>query len=93
MRLVIQHGLLTGELSMRTGAADLLESALRLPETERAELAAKLLSSLDSTHDLDARSAWLVEIERRVQELDSGAVTPVPWSELRARIEKRLGGK
>ncbi|MFT4100024.1 MAG: addiction module protein [Burkholderiaceae bacterium] len=78
---------------MGTQAADLLESALKLSETERAELAAKLISSLDGKQDADARSAWLAEIERRVEELDSGAVTAIPWSELRAKLEKRLEGR
>ena len=77
---------------MSAETADLLETALKLPEKDRAELAAKLLSSLDGPSDSDARSSWLAEIERRVEELDSGTAKPIPWGELRSRLEKRVEG-
>jgi hypothetical protein len=43
----------------------LLEDALKLALSERAELAAELLASLDGAPDADAEAAWAAEIERR----------------------------
>ena len=60
----------------------LLEEALKLSPEARAALAASLLESLDE----DAEAAWAAEIARRLHELDSGAVTPIPWSEARRMI-------
>ncbi len=37
---------------------EILESALALPESERADLAASLIRSLDSDVDEDANTAW-----------------------------------
>nr|VFK56135.1 MAG: Putative addiction module component [Candidatus Kentron sp. TC] len=53
--------------------------ALHLPEQARAELAQKLLDSLDAYTEPDSVSVeWLLEAQRRARELDSGAVRPVP---------------
>lgn len=76
---------------MSTDAPKVLESALKLTDAERAELAAKLLASLDVEMDSDARAKWLEEIERRVIELDTDAAKTVSWAEVRARLESRLG--
>ena len=67
----------------------LLKEALKLTPEARAALAASLLESLDETVDEDAEEAWAAEIAKRINELDSGAVTPIPWSEARRRILER----
>ena len=67
----------------------LLEEALKLTPEARAALAASLLESLDEVVDEDAEQAWAAEIAKRISELDSGAVTPIPWSEARRRILER----
>jgi putative addiction module component (TIGR02574 family) len=67
----------------------LLEEALKLSPEARAALAASLLESLDEGVDEDAEAAWAEEIAKRIHELDSGAVTPIPWSEARRRILER----
>ena len=67
----------------------LLEEALKLSPAARAALAASLLESLDEEVDEGAETAWAEEIAKRIRELDSGAVTPVPWSEARRRILER----
>jgi len=64
----------------------LLEEALKLPAEARAALAGSLLDSLDETVDQDAEQAWEAEIARRIEDLDSGRVKAVPWSEARRRI-------
>jgi putative addiction module component (TIGR02574 family) len=64
----------------------LLAEALKLPPEERAALAGELLQSLDPEVDDDAEAAWSVEIRGRLERLDAGLATRVPWAEARRRI-------
>jgi putative addiction module component (TIGR02574 family) len=57
---------------MTCEAPELLEKALALPESERAELAGNLISSLDTTVDQDVDAAWQEEVVRRLHEVQSG---------------------
>jgi putative addiction module component (TIGR02574 family) len=68
---------------MTKEAAELLKQALALTPEERADLASTLIDSLDATVEEDAEAAWQEEIRRRVEDLRSGKVTPVPWEEVR----------
>lgn len=65
---------------------DMYEKAMSLNDEERAELVGLLLESLEIGDEQGVAAAWLKEIERRVAELDSGAVEPVSWSEVRSRV-------
>ena len=65
---------------------ELYERAMSLNDEERAELVGLLLESLEMAGDDGVEAAWLEEIERRVSELDSGAVKSVPWTEVRSRV-------
>jgi putative addiction module component (TIGR02574 family) len=71
---------------MNTSTKQLYDNALQLPDGERAELAAWLIESLDREVDDDVEAVWDAEIRRRIDELDSGAVTAVPWPEARRMI-------
>jgi putative addiction module component (TIGR02574 family) len=75
---------------MARDANALLDEALQLPSEARARLAAELLRSLDDEEEpLDQAeydAAWGAVIERRLREIESGAVKAVPWSEARRRI-------
>jgi len=59
---------------------------MTLNDEERAELVGMLLESLEIGDDGGVESAWLTEIERRVAELDSGAVESVSWTDVRSRV-------
>ena len=74
---------------MKQDPTDLLKEALKLPPEARAALAGCLLESLDQEVDEDAEAAWQVEIDRRLREIDSGKVKPIPWSEARRKITGR----
>ena len=74
---------------MTPDPAKLLQDALKLSPEERAALAASLLDSRDQDVDEGAEAAWAAEIAKRIRELDSGAVTPVPWTEARRMILDR----
>jgi putative addiction module component (TIGR02574 family) len=62
-------------------------------KSARAALAARLLESLDSEIDEDAEEAWDAEIARRLDEIDSGRVKMIPWSEARRQIMETSGGR
>ena len=74
---------------MKREAAEILKEALALPTEARAALAVSLLDSLDTDVDEDAESAWASEVNRRVAELDNGAVKTIPWAEVRRRLAAR----
>jgi putative addiction module component (TIGR02574 family) len=74
---------------MKRDAAEILKDALALPIEARAALAGSLLESLDTEVNEDAEAAWATEVNRRVAELDSGAVKTVPCAEVRRRLAAR----
>ena len=76
---------------LRMDSKRLFEDALRLPEEARAALAAELIATLDDESDPNAEALWSEEIRRRLEEVDSGAVRPIPWSEARRRIMSAAG--
>jgi len=77
---------------MNAQAQSLLQAALALPETDRAELAASLIHSLDPKMDEDAEAAWSAEIERRVESIDRGEVELVPWEEVMREMRESRDG-
>ena len=62
--------------------------ALKLTPGERAELAQRLLASLDE--DSEIEDAWAAEIERRIADVESGAVQVIPIAEALARVRAAL---
>lgn len=64
--------------------------ALHLSEEERAELAQKLLLSLDVPTAEEIEQDWLVEARRRARELDEGIVQPIPAEEVRKKARALL---
>ncbi|HTG33701.1 MAG TPA: addiction module protein [Thermoanaerobaculia bacterium] len=70
---------------MKSPVEEVVRKALALDEQDRAEVAARLLDSLESV-EADEEDAWAVEIERRATELESGAVQGVSWEEFQGRL-------
>jgi putative addiction module component (TIGR02574 family) len=68
---------------------DILNSAMRLSTTERAELAAALLASLDGEPEDAVEAAWAAEIQRRVERVRSGTAKGRSWPEIRERLDRR----
>lgn len=60
----------------------LRDEALRLTPTQRMDLAAALLESVEGEPDAGVLEAWLDEVRRRAQELESGEVAALPIEEL-----------
>lgn len=68
-------------------AASLLREALTLPESERLDLAAALIQSVDDgSTSQDVGAAWASEARRRLAEVQSGVVKPVLWEDAEKRI-------
>ena len=63
---------------------------LGLPETERAFLADRLLSSLGGNFLNDIDAAWVEEAERRYAEYKRGTRQSIPASEVFAEAERLL---
>ena len=69
---------------MKPEVDEVVRQALRLDEQDRAEVAARLLDSLEQE---DAEEdAWVAELERRAVELESGKVQGIAWEDLRERL-------
>jgi putative addiction module component (TIGR02574 family) len=67
---------------------ELYEKASELPVEERAELAGRLLESIEKNADDGVEEAWAAEIERRMADYRAGRVTTILWSEVRARLHR-----
>ena len=75
-------------LEVNMKASTLIEEAVSLPVEERAHLVDCLLQTLnppDATH----ADAWAAVARRRIDELRSGKVAPVPGEVVFARIQQR----
>ena len=66
----------------------LYEQASQLPEEDRAELAGRLLESIEDPADVGVEEAWAAEIERRLADYRAGRVKTIPWSEVRAHLHR-----
>ena len=74
---------------MNTHSQELLQTALALPEGERAEIAASLIRSLDTETDEDLDAVWASEIQRRVEAIDRGEVRLIPWDDVMRELYGR----
>lgn len=77
---------------MSRSAADVLEEALALPEDQRAQVAEKLVASLDGEVDPDAEAEWGAEIERRLTRINAGQSNSVSMAESLARLHRIARG-
>ncbi|HET6889768.1 MAG TPA: addiction module protein [Pyrinomonadaceae bacterium] len=60
-------------------------AALHLTPAERARLVQRLIATLDA--DPDVEEAWAAEVERRQDEIESGAVSLLSGPEALARLK------
>jgi putative addiction module component (TIGR02574 family) len=68
----------------------LAAEALTLPIADRAELAHRLIQSLDEAEQAEAAVAGHAEALRRLDEIDRGVVQPISADELFARVRRRV---
>jgi putative addiction module component (TIGR02574 family) len=68
---------------------ELIEEVVSLPVEERAIVAESILRSLNPPES-DMDREWARVAERRLAELRSGAVKPIPGEQVFARVWKRF---
>jgi putative addiction module component (TIGR02574 family) len=66
-----------------------LEAALALPESERAELVDTLVSTFAPENAAPLDDAWLAEINRRSDEFDAGGFQTLSWVEAKDGARRR----
>lgn len=71
---------------MEPNVNEIFREAIQLPERDRATLAGLLIETLDPVSEPDVETAWSEEIERRLAEVDAGAVELISWEEVRAEL-------
>jgi putative addiction module component (TIGR02574 family) len=70
---------------MKPVVEEVMTQALMLDEHNRAEVAARLLDSLERI-DTEVDRVWSAKLDRRAAEMESGAVQGIPWEDLRERL-------
>lgn len=71
---------------------DLAREAMELPPEARAELARRLLESLDSPDLEEHERLWVEESARRYEDLRQGRARAIPAEEVFAKLATRNGG-
>lgn len=75
---------------MPTKGSQVLEEALSLPPAERAEIAERLLSSLDPPTQAALDSLWAEEAEDRIDAFESGEIRAIPVSRVFQHLPKNI---
>ena len=69
----------------------ILSAASQLPVGDRLRLIDELASAVPDDQPPQLSDAWLREINRRSNEVDSGAVVTEEWADIRARLFAKHG--
>jgi putative addiction module component (TIGR02574 family) len=80
-RDVLQYLTAKGATVMSKNEAQVLEKALALPPDERAELADRLLISLDTERQRKSGELWAEEAEDRIDAFERGEIRAVSAKE------------
>ena len=75
---------------MTPSVAHILEEAEQLSAHERAELADRLMESLAHDTPPDLAATQIVEVRRRIAQVESGEVSLIPGEEALAHVRQLL---
>jgi putative addiction module component (TIGR02574 family) len=75
---------------MTANTMELFSMAESLPIDEKALLVERLLDSM-YPNQKEADELWKIEAQRRVEEVRSGEITPVPGEKVFEEIRERFG--
>lgn len=78
-------------LVMTPSVAQILEEAERLSPPERADLADRLVESLARDVPPDLAQAQILEVRRRIAQVESGEVALIPGEQALAHVRGLLG--
>jgi putative addiction module component (TIGR02574 family) len=74
-------------------AERLLEAAMKLPDAERAELAAILADSTsDGSSPAAVEATWIGVAKRRLEDIRSRRSKIIPWEEVHRKLRAKLDG-
>ena len=76
---------------MATPVEKMLDDALSLPADMRAELAERLIDSLNLPTQPEIDVAWAAEAEHRAQEITEGTVETIPGDEVFRELRAKYG--
>ena len=68
----------------------LMQEALALSNSDRAQLVEKLVESLEFDIDPSIQDAWTIEAQKRRNEITSGTIEPISGEEALAQVRKLL---
>ena len=74
---------------MANADSSVFDDALSLPSDMRAELAERLVQSLDETEEIQLTPAWRQEIRRRLEAFDKGEMEAIPAEEVFERLRNK----
>ena len=66
------------------------KEVLELPARSRVRLAERIMESVDDYADPEVEAAWAAEIERRVDEIQSGADPGIPAAQVMKEARRAL---
>ncbi|CAN5621805.1 hypothetical protein BH24ACI3_BH24ACI3_04650 [soil metagenome] len=75
---------------MTTATMDIMERVELLPIDMKIELVDKILESL-TPNQKEIDELWKIEVERRIDDLESGKATTIPGEQVFANIRERYG--
>ena len=75
---------------MAISREDLYQAALKLDDSERADLISMLLDTLERETESGVDAAWRKETNRRIQEIEAGSVSPLTWKDAKAELHRGL---
>ncbi|HQX56533.1 MAG TPA: addiction module protein [Pyrinomonadaceae bacterium] len=75
---------------MTTATMDIMERVESLPIDMKIELVDKILESL-TPNQKEIDELWKIEVERRIDDLESGKAKTIPGEQVFANIRERYG--
>ena len=70
---------------------EILDAALNLPSSDRAQLIASLWETTSPEDWVLPSAAWITEANRRSDEFDAGKASGSDWTDVRQRARKAAG--
>ncbi len=67
----------------------LAREAARLSAADQHALLDRIVDALTTAAERQVAKAWDEEIARRVDDVDAGRVTAIPWSDVKQRLHAR----
>lgn len=76
---------------MNPTSSEILNAAMSLSREERLDLIEALVESVEPMVELPFHESWVEVARRRAEEVDSGKVQGIPWSEVLRRAREATG--